>query len=247
MNNLYILTTAIIRPNIHKKGISHFIKLINKSTKILNKFNKIYFIINLDDVNSCDKQENIKLLKKYKNPKIFINIYENTNPCFFNAFKNVYFKCNEIQNKLENNIFFWLEDDWYIEENNFNKYLEKEIISFINDDNQYLMTVNQKPSGPPFLFKQFYFEKVIYYINNIHLIDKTSKDPEVIMKRIWKKSNIPNNNKRKQIGIRKHITDEDKKYPILFIDSGKDWATKNNLKKWKKNNVSNDLSYKKIN
>ena len=83
--------------------------------------------------------------------------------------------------------------------------------------------------------------------HNIHLIDKTSKDPEVIMKRIWKKSNIPNNNKRKQIGIRKHITDEDKKYPILFIDSGKDWATKNNLKKWKKNNVSNDLSYKKIN
>ena len=82
MNNLYILKKIIIRPNIHKKGISHFIKLINKSTKILNKFNKIYFIINLDDVNSCDKQENIKLLKKYNLPKIFINIYENTNYVF---------------------------------------------------------------------------------------------------------------------------------------------------------------------
>ena len=33
MNNFFILTTAIIRPDIHKKGISHFINLINSSKK----------------------------------------------------------------------------------------------------------------------------------------------------------------------------------------------------------------------
>ena len=38
------------------------------------------------------------------------------------------------------------------------------------------------------------------------------------------------------------------KYPILFIDSGKNWAIKNNLKKWNKKNKSENglVSYKPL-
>ena len=244
VNNLFILTTAVIRPDIHKKGIAHFINLINSSKIILKNFKNINFIINLDNIGKKDSKENIKLLKTYsKNTKI--NIYENKkNPCFLNAFINVYLKCNEIQNSNENNIFFWLEDDWYITKDNFNNYLKKEIISFINDDNQYLMTVNWKPSGPPFFFKQFYFDKLIYHIQNN--LDKNKNDPERIMNHLWKKVNVLGPNKRKQIGVRLYKNEHDYQYPILFTDTGKDWASKNNLKKWDKKLESNKLSYEKI-
>lgn len=246
VNNLFILTTAIIRPDIHKKGIAHFINLINSSEKILKNFKNINFIINLDNIGKKDSNENIKLLNKSsKNTKTKINIYENkNNPCFLNAFLNVYFKCNEIQNSKENNIFFWLEDDWYITKDNFNNYLEKEIISFINDDNQYLMTVNWRPSGPPFLFKQFYFDELIYDIKNN--LDKNKVDPEHIMNNLWRKVNVVEPNKRKQIGVRLYKNEHDYQYPILFTDAGKDWASKNNLKKWKKKADGTKLSYKEV-
>ena len=39
------------------------------------------------------------------------------------------------------------------------------------------MTVNWRPSGPPFLFKQFYFDNLINYINK----DLDRRDPENIM------------------------------------------------------------------
>ena len=244
MSNLFILTTAIIRPDIHKKGISHFIDLVSSSNKLIKKFKNINFIINLDNVGKKDSKENIKLLKKNNN-KVNINIFENKkNPCFLNAFTKVYLECDKIQNSNDNNIFFWLEDDWYITKDNFINYLEKEIISFINDDNQYLMAVNWKPSGPPFLFKQFYFNELIYHINNE--LDKNKNDPEHIMKNLWKKVNVLGPNKRKQIGVRLYLNEHDYKYPILFTDAGKDWASKNNLKKWRKSADGKDLSYKDI-
>ena len=192
-----------------------------------------------------DSKDNINLLKKNNN-KVNINIFENTkNPCFLNAFINVYLKCNNMVNKNDKNIFFWLEDDWNITKDNFNNYLEKEIISFIDDDNQYLMAVSWSPGGPPFLFKQFYFDKLIYNITKE--LDKNKQDPEHIMYNLWRKVSLEGPNKRKQIGVRLYKNEHDYAYPILFTDAGKDWATKNNLKKWRKRADGKCLSYKKFN
>ena len=268
MLNLFILTTAVIRPDIHKKGIYNFINLINNSNLIKSKYNKIYFIINLDIIENHkkDKDDNIKLLKKNINNIININIFENNTPCFSKAFENVFYECNKIIKKEDNNIFMWLEDDWFISEENFKKYLENEIIKFNDNNYQFLMALNWKPSGPPFFFKSLFFEKVIYYINNKHKLDTNKYDPEIILQNIYSKienEEEEENYKRKQIGIRKkknlnnennknnlnnenNENNENNKYPVLFEDSGKNWAKNNNMIKWDKNRIKTEKSHNRL-
>ncbi len=54
----------------------------------------------------------------------------------------------------------------------------------------------------------------------------------------------PGPNKRKQIGVRFYKNKHEYQYPILFTDSGKNWAINNNLKKWRKKGTI--LSYKEV-
>jgi len=155
MKRFTILTTALIRNDVHKKGILNFLNLILKSKKIMESV-KINLIINLDIVKR-DKDKEIALVKNVfmnlSNKNVAVYLLGSRNPCFHNAFKRVFKKANEIINGKEDNIFMWLEDDWYITKDNFEKIVEPQFINYINDKNIDCLTMyNEYPSGPPYCF-----------------------------------------------------------------------------------------------
>ena len=174
--NLIILTTAITRGDFHKKSIGKFYNLYND---ILSQIN-VYHIINLDLPNKLKdkftKKETLELFEKIIPQNVNVNIIDNNNPGFLNAYKNVVKKCIELNIK-KNTWVWWLEDDWDV--TNFNKDLFNIIKIFPNEKCYAFNSVQGSPlgsfrGGPIMTYN--YFEKYFDIVSND--IANNTCDPE---------------------------------------------------------------------
>ena len=138
---IYIGTTAINRPDLHK----NMFKLNNKFFK--NYKEDICWVINIDVIDRLSftyeetKNNYIECIKNVLPNCKIIFIKQNENPSFTMAVKNI---CKEISTMFkENDNLFWFEDDWAIPPNKNKKGIT-------------LNMINEKP----FLFKYFNLRQV---------------------------------------------------------------------------------------
>ena len=258
-----ILTTAMIRNDVHKKGILNFMNLISKSENLL-KVSNINLIINLDIMN-INTSEEIDFVKKsllyFQNDKIKIYISESKNPCFHEAFKRVFINTNTIINTEKNNIFVWLEDDWFISESHLKNIFVPNLIKFSNEkDIEFLLCFSKHPQGPPYCFKKNFFNNIIFVIKNKikEYSSKTGNDPERIMQLVY--FTLCKTLKSRKIGscdyskfphlknkpIPKNLLKIQNAHPHIFKDCGDKWKDENNLKKWNKGQKNGLCCHKKI-
>tara|TARA_Y100001970_G_scaffold285211_1_gene404311 strand:- start:1694 stop:2740 length:1047 start_codon:yes stop_codon:yes gene_type:complete len=123
MSNLYILTTAINRPDLHNNSIGHMYSnyLNNEKDDILKRWNRVIHIINIDKPpnNKLDHITQQMTAENFRNiipewVEINFIIPNPETSSLLNAYKNLmtYLKIN---NGLDiNHNYWWLEDDWYI-------------------------------------------------------------------------------------------------------------------------------------
>ena len=243
MYDICILTTAIIRPKLHLISM-------NSLKDILKKDTKIYWIINIDFVNTKPKfikseslTDNYKtdclqltelnfrnIFKDYKNIEFkFINNKEGN---FNKAVRNLL----DVYIKIKNNIKYgvlYLEDDWIV--TNKQAIINDYFGSFSTNENCLGISFikNSRIGFKPTLWNQKYFEEI--FLNTFFKNTETKIDPEQLVR---------SNNK---YGYKKEDLDkfskflEKSKY-IHFRDIGINWRINNSLIKW---NWNNDItSYK---
>jgi hypothetical protein len=111
-NKFIICTTAITRGLHHRESIG---LLYDRFNKYLYDYEVIH-IINIDQppklLNHFSISQTIELLNKIIPNNITKIIIENNQPSFLSAFKNIMHKIEELNLNSEENIFWWLEDDW---------------------------------------------------------------------------------------------------------------------------------------
>jgi hypothetical protein len=233
LNVLTILIPATPRNEIHEKSCLKFLKFIQESNKIKNTFDRINVIVNLDIPNFLNDEDKINkcinnFIKFQSNDIIHVSVYKVTKPCFSNAWRNLFNKCNNFINKKDKNIFFWFEDDWAMDKTRLND-IENNIIKFHkNNKYEFMQFVNEIPSGPPFFFKLWYFNIVLKFLNKY----KKNIDPEDAMKELFKRNVWRRKKFKDKIKLLIVSNREDK----LFYDIGTEWRDNQKIKKWDRNN-----------
>jgi hypothetical protein len=122
---LIICTTAITRGLYHRDSIELIYVILNK---YLSNYEVIH-IVNIDQptklINHFSISQTIELLNNIIPKNITKVIIENKLPSFLSAFKNIMHKIEELNLNSEDNIFWWLEDDWQPRRDyNINNFLE---------------------------------------------------------------------------------------------------------------------------
>lgn len=231
-NKLIILIPATPRSLLHKDSCIEFIKFLQNEISISNLFSQIIINVNLDipKINLLEKDINdtLKQFEELKNTQTKVNINVSYEPSFTKAWSHLIKQTRKQIIKKNNDIVFWFEDDWKF---NFEQYKDLFIKNFINfyyDNVQFLLCVNDIPSGPPYFFKKWFLYRLHEFIeknknNNI--------DPEEIMKELYKKF-IKRKNKQNLYPIVQIATREDE----MFKDLGTKWREDKNIKKWKMKN-----------
>ena len=114
-SSLIIMTTAIIRPDLHLESIGQFYSKYYIPYKETIK-NKIIHIINIDSPEKLKNKftleqtiENFNKIIPNEIKKIFITP---STPSFLNAFKNIMKEIDLNDLVKSSNIFWWFEDDW---------------------------------------------------------------------------------------------------------------------------------------
>lgn len=239
MYDICILTTAIIRPKIH-------ILSMNSLKKILKRETKIYWIINIDFVNTEPKyiktenlsenyianclnytEENFKnIFKNFKN--IEFKFIKNIKGNFNIAVRTLLNNCVDVIEKIKYGVLY-LEDDWVVTKNitcinNYFGSFEKTPnclgISFNN---------NSRIGFKPCLWNNIYFKEIFF--STFIKIKEENIDPEQLIRDFnkygFKEEDLLKNNK----------FIEKSKY-IFFEDIGINWRNSKRLIKW---NWCNDV------
>ena len=125
MYDLLILTTAINRPEIHKKTLLPIVQLLKKHN-IHTKW-----IINLDIIDKFDNiDKSTKFFSKISYWPINIELIVNKEPCFFKAVRRL---TTESLNYINiTKCVLYLEDDWKLLENEYNNFIIKIMNSIPN-------------------------------------------------------------------------------------------------------------------
>lgn len=230
MKNINIFVTATPRFELHKECFIDSCK-----TLIENNF-KVNVYVNFD-IPEILKNEELDVEKtinyiSYINPNIFKYFINKENPDFSLAFeKTIELFLNE-QKEENDDIFFWLEDDWKLIDKNV---FISSINNFEKSEYDTCTFCNEFPSGPPFLFKNSFFKKIYngYFkkenIKNLdpekRFIDCYEKDTEI---------------KNVRYGSRSEKAMRDNSnLPIIFKDMGREWRNKRNIRKWEHKSGAN--------
>lgn len=181
---IIIMTTAIIRPNLHNTSIGNFYKNYISESKfkddIINNFD-IYHIINIDSPEKLKPyftaQETIDNFNKII-PDNVNKIYIPTEkPNFLSAFKNIMHKINELNLLSPDNYYWWFEDDWSVKQIDFNFF--DQIVNILIFYNCNMTLVYNTPLGS---FRGGPIMNGYYFINHFNIenlgIMNNTCDPE---------------------------------------------------------------------
>ena len=235
---LIILTTAIIRGNYHTKSIGKF---YSDYSEIIKKY-EVHHIINIDSPINLIKHFTIyetinifnNIIPKYVKKEFIIN----NQIGFLNAYKNLMKKINELELNSNNNIYWWLEDDWS-NKNNFDFFKLSEIIFKFNNS---AMTLAENSSlgsfraGP--IMNGSYFSN-FFNLVNLNIANNTC-DPEKQVRRWLSGKNRKNGN----ISINRRINNNNNKIQIILLVTHNNDINLKNLNYW---NYPGDLFNKIIN
>ena len=170
-NNLYILTAATPRPELHCAGLFPFIEKLKEES-----FWDVTWLVNLDKPDFFS-EEDMNLSKKLFWDMNALCVVNEENPSFALAGKNLFTRCMNIvsENSMEENVFLWLEDDWAIHEHDMQEFIFQTKRLFTTDRTCVLGCIPNRVCGNPFSF----VEGLLFKIMEIY--ERTDKilDPEI--------------------------------------------------------------------
>lgn len=218
MYDLYILTTAIDRPDLHNQTLPPFFDLLKEGG-----INYKWFI-NLDSPfkKTEESANNFRSLTEGSQ-----DLHISDKACFYSAAKHVITSAYNQLNDLDGYVM-WLEDDW-------NLLIPFNMRELIDSDYEYI--------GFHFHhFFEFSFNPTMwakdFFIKNVYepfSVSETSIDPEQLL------INYHNNTKAKYPDHLKNINRVN--FNGVFEDAGRQWGEQYNLKKWNKNKTGGSVSY----
>jgi len=224
VNDLYIITTAICRPELHTECLMSFANDLREQ-KI-----KCHWFVNIDPAlgDQSETHKNFSYILKDINHTITCA----PEPCFFTAASNCINSCQNSINELSDQGYvFWLEDD----KKHDISYDIKELIDsdydYIGFHPNHLFDFSFHPS---MWSKQFFIDQVYYPYS----INSKKQDPEQLLIDYHR-------NKRKE--DRTHFKNIKRvHFNGVFNHVGREWNDKNNVKKWKKSKQNESISYENI-
>jgi hypothetical protein len=225
MFDLYILTTAICRSELHSECLSSF------ANDLRSQGVKAHWLINIDPALGDQK-------KTYEN---FLNltskigstiIYQPTKPCFFTAANLLINECYSNIDKLSDNGYvFWLEDDKKHD-------ISYNIQELIDSDYDYIgfhpNHLFEFSFHPSMWSKKFFIDQVYHPYS----INETKQDPEQLLIDYHRNKRKEDHNHFKNVK-RVHFNG-------IFNHVGREWNEKNNIKKWNKSKQDSSISYENI-
>lgn len=210
--NFIIMTTAIIRPDLHKISLKKFYEMYYYNyKKYVDENFDIYHIINVDSPEKLKqhftREQTVENLKSLVPPEVHLELIVTHKPSFAGAFKNIMDKVKELSLLDIKNYYFWFEDDWVSTRNiNLFQYIKHFMIfKCCAMTNTYNAQCGSFRGGP--IMNGTFFTR---YFNLVNLgLFSTNKDPERQVRRyIGKYQNFSNNLKE----------DRDKKIKLLQIN-----------------------------
>jgi len=217
MYNLFILTTAIDRPDLHNQTLPPFLEILNGQG-----INYKWFI-NLDSPFG-KKQEATEGLLKLAGTK---QLHQSANPCFYSAAKNVITNAYHELHHLDGYVM-WLEDDWDL-------LIPFNMRELVDSDYEYI--------GFHFHhFFEFSFNPTMwskdFFVKNVYepfAASEDSIDPEQLLINHHKQTRVKDSN---------HLQNVNRiNFNGVFEDAGREWGEQYNLKKWNKNKTGGSVSY----
>jgi len=216
--DLYILTTAIDRPDLHNQTLPPFFKILEDQGVNYKWF------INLDSPFK-KTEEATNNLKSFNGGSQDLHISDKA--CFYSAAKHV---ISSAYNELDNldGYVMWLEDDWDL-------LVPFNMRELIDSDYEYI--------GFHFHhFFEFSFNPTMwskdFFVKNVHepfATSETSIDPEQL---------LINHHKKTRSEDSSHLKDVNRiNFNGVFEDAGRKWGEQYNLKKWNKNKTGGSVSY----
>ena len=244
MYDIAILTTAIIRPEIHVRSFSSLKKFITKNIKILwiinldfvNVFNNIYPNIEITDKIIDQSLFNtaitIKYLFKHYNNIEFKFIY-NRKGNFNIAVRNLLKEVSPILNNIKYGILY-LEDDWLIVKNTHK--ISHYLIELENNNTSILgyrfgfgTCIGNRASFRPSIWSKKSFKEL--FIEAFQKNQRLDIDPESILITFY------NNFKTSKKFI--CLPNE-----LMVSDIGRNWIKSKHLIKWNRKDIdSNKIEY----
>jgi hypothetical protein len=184
--NFIIMTTAIIRPELHNKSIkgfydTHYLPHKEKIDKLMD----IYHIINIDQPDKLKEYFTLESTIENFNKIIPENVHKiyitPEKPSFLQAYKNIMHKINELNLLNEKNIYWWFEDDWLT--NGYIDFFET-IKVLIGIKNSAMTFTNNAPigsfKGGPVMSGSYFIK--YFNIENLGYMNDTC-DPEIQVRR----------------------------------------------------------------
>ena len=221
--DLYVLTTAICRPELHSECFLSF------SEDLRSQGIKARWFINIDPALG-DQTETYENFKSITN-NIDCVINQPAKPCFFTAASTLINQCyNNINNLNDKGYVFWLEDDK-------NHDISFNIQELIDSDYDYIgfhpNHLFEFSFHPSMWSKQFFIDQVYYPYS----INSTKQDPEQLL------IDYHCNKRKQQKGHFKNV--KRVHFNGVFNHIGRKWNQQNNVKKWNKNKTGTPISYER--
>lgn len=219
-NKLYVLTTATPRAEIHEETCIP----VYRTLKNCASFDTT-ILCNIDVPQLFKQPEWHKAVAKLE-PQVDYLYSNMINPSFSLAAKGLYFACNKLVDKKDNNLFLWLEDDWVLRTNLHDFFIEQIEILFKRKDIPVLLTtIYDYVGGNPLLFQEDLFRKIVEVWRRS--CNSKQSDPEFI--HMQAQSELDGTFLWRMPPINALKTSE----PI-FLDVGRDWRKKNKIGKLKR-------------
>lgn len=217
--DLFILTTAIDRPDLHNHTLPPFFKILEEQ-----EVNYKWFI-NLDSPFKKTEQSIINFKNLARETPMSLNVSDKA--CFYSAAKHVITSAYNELDELDGYVM-WLEDDWDL-------LIPFNMRELIDSGYEYI--------GFHFHhFFEFSFNPTMwskdFFIKNAYepfAASETSIDPEQLLINHHKQTRAEDSNHLKNVN---RIN-----FNGIFEDAGRKWGEQYNLKKWNKNKTGGSVSY----
>ena len=204
MLRINVMTTATPRTELHQTTLE-------PTLKVLSEHFDVRLYITLDDVLDEDSfKESIEYIETLPTRQTHLV------PSKTGSFKLVTKKLYESISPDEEDIFFWLEDDWILMKPDL---FVDELKKFPETDYDFIVTtIYDQIGGNPLVFrKRFFDEMKEYYLQN-----EKPMDPELVLWHIEKK--IWGGKHQSNWLLVKNV----------FVDAGKEWRLARGIKKQNK-------------
>lgn len=214
MRKLIVASACICRKEIHDtcfKALLEYLKPVAERTT---------FVVNIDPCHGtngetqADTKDNLK--KMFDESGVKYEIHEGARGCFFSASKKILTRVDAmlVEPEYSDANVLWFEDDKLLHKDpGFKGYLD---LPFGQDFvSHFWRKAPGSPSFHPCLWSANMAKK--YLIHSI-LREDVAYDPELLMMNYWKK------HFEGEAPLRHYVT--------FSTDVGRDWAKRNNIKKW---------------